>query len=134
MIKMHYERTKTPVIGMAGIIFFRTTMLRDIVNFYVNEMGLRVWLEQAECVILSHGNLLLGFCERDSPETEGMITLFYPAKENVDTMYNQLKHISTSKPVENDKYQIYQFFAEDPEGRALEFQAFLHPIEPVGFF
>lgn len=119
---------------MAGIIFFRTTMLRDIVDFYVNEMGLRVWLEQAECVILNHGNLLLGFCERDTPETEGMITIFYPAKEDVDIMYNQLKHIATSKPVENDKYQIYQFFAKDPEGRALEFQAFLHPIEPVGFF
>ncbi|TFG31508.1 VOC family protein [Candidatus Thorarchaeota archaeon] len=119
---------------MAGIIFFRTTMLRDIVDFYLNEMGMHIWLEQAECVILNHGNLLLGFCEGDVAETEGMITLFYPEKEDVDVKYNQLKQISTSEPRKNDKYQIYQFFAEDPEGRALEFQAFLHPIEPVGFF
>ncbi|TFG98597.1 VOC family protein [Candidatus Thorarchaeota archaeon] len=119
---------------MAGIIFFRTTMLQDIVNFYVNEIGLHIWLEQAECVILNHGNLLLGFCERETPETEGIITLFYPTKEDVDVMYDQLKHISTSEPIENDRYEIYQFFGEDPEGRALEFQAFLHPIEPVGFF
>ena len=55
---------------LAGIIFFRTTMLRDIVDFYVNEAGMHIWLEQAECVILNHGNLLLGFCERDDSETE----------------------------------------------------------------
>ena len=109
-------------------------MLRDIVDFYVSEIGMHVWLEQTECVILNHGNLLLGFCERASPETEGMITFFYPEREDVDVMYDQLQNISTSEPVENEEYQIYQFFAEDPEGRALEFQAFLHPIEPVGFF
>lgn len=119
---------------MAGIIFFRTTMLQDIVDFYVNEAGMHIWLEQAECVILNHGNFLLGFCERDVPETQGCITLFYPTKEDVDVMYDQLKHISTSEPVVNDRYEIYQFFTEDPEGRTLEFQAFLHPIEPVGFF
>ena len=134
MIKKRLEKIRTQVYGMAGIIFFGTTILQDIVDFYVNEIGMHVWLERAECVILNHGNLLLGFCERDSIETEGMITIFYPSKEDVDVMYEQLKPISTSEPVENDKYQIYQFFAEDPEGRALEFQAFLHPIEPVGFF
>jgi hypothetical protein len=49
-------------------------------------------------------------------------------------MYDQLKQISTSEPAVNEKYQIYNFFTKDPEGRTLEFQAFLHPIEPVGFF
>jgi len=119
---------------MAGIIFFKTTMLQDIVDFYVNEAGMHIWLEQAECVILNHGNFLMGFCEREESETEGCITLFYPSKEDVDVMYNQLKHISTSEPEVNERYQIYNFFTKDPEGRTLEFQAFLHPIEPVGFF
>lgn len=118
---------------MAGIVFFRTTMLEDIVDFYVNELGMHVWLEQSDCIILSHGNLLLGFCARESAEIEGMITLFYPTKDDVDVMHSLLRHIATAEPSENEKYQIYQFFAEDPEGRALEFQAFLHPIEPVGF-
>lgn len=118
---------------MPGIVFFRTTMLENIVDFYVNELGMYVWLEQSDCVILNHGNLLLGFCERESAELEGMITLFYPTKEDVDAMYDMLKHIAKTEPFENKKYQIYQFFAEDPEGRALEFQTFLHPIEPVGF-
>ena len=119
--------------GLAGIVFFRTTMLQEIVEFYVSDVGMHVWLEQEDCIILSHGNLLLGFCQRETSEVEGMITFFYSAKEDVDAMYSMLSHIATSQPTTNEKYQIYQFFALDPENRALEFQAFLHPIEPIGF-
>jgi hypothetical protein len=54
-----------------------------------------------------------------------MITFFYPTKEDVDAIYDMLKHISTSEPKVFEKYEIYQFFAQDPEGRAIEFQAFL---------
>lgn len=118
---------------MAGIVFFRTTILQEIVEFYVTDVGMHVWLEQEDCIILSQGNLLLGFCHGESPEIDGMITFFYPDKEDVDAMYDLLSHIATSHPEMNEKYQIYQFFAEDPEGRTLEFQAFLHPIEPIGF-
>jgi hypothetical protein len=121
------------VCGLAGIVFFRTTMLQEIVEFYVTDVGMHVWLEQEDCIILSHGNLLLGFCHRETPEVDGMITFFYPTKEDVDAMYGMIDHIATSQPTLNEKYQIYQFFAQDPEGRALEFQAFLHPIEPIGF-
>jgi hypothetical protein len=121
------------VCELAGIVFFRTTMLQDIVEFYVSDIGMHVWLEQDDCIILSHGNLLLGFCHRETPEVDGMITFFYPAREDVDAMYGMLSHIAPSQPTVNEKYQIYQFFVQDPEGRALEFQAFLHPIEPIGF-
>ena len=92
---------------------------------------MEVWLEQPDCIILQHGNLLLGFCQRDSAEVDGMITFVYDRKEKVDLMYNRLEDIATGPPKENAKYQIYQFFAEDPEGRALEFQVFLHPTKPV---
>jgi hypothetical protein len=121
------------VCGLAGIVFFRTTMLQEIVEFYVSDIGMHVWLEQDDCIILSHGNLLLGFCHRETSEVDGMITFFYPEKEDVNAMYGMLSQIATSQPALNEKYQIYQFFAQDPEGRALEFQAFLHPIEPIGF-
>ncbi|MHA2025579.1 MAG: VOC family protein [Candidatus Thorarchaeota archaeon] len=121
------------VSKLAGIVFFRTERLEEIVNFYVNDVGMHIWLEQEDCTILSHGNLLLGFCNRDLAEREGMITFFYPTDDDVDMMYKMLEHIATTEPVENKRYQIYQFFAEDPEGRSLEFQAFLHPVEPIGF-
>lgn len=121
------------VSKLAGIVFFRTTMIEQIVDFYVSDIGMHIWLEQEDCTILSHGNLLLGFCHREVAELEGMITFFYPTEADVDTMYKMLEHIATSEPVMNERYHIYQFFAEDPEGRALEFQAFLHPVEPIGF-
>jgi len=121
------------VSKLAGIVFFRTEMLEEIVNFYVNDIGMHIWLEQEDCTILSHGNLLLGFCHRDIGEREGMITFFYPSEDDVDMMYKMIERIATTEPVVNERYQIYQFFAEDPEGRALEFQAFLHPVEPIGF-
>lgn len=118
---------------MSGIVFFRTTQLMSIVDFYVNEIGMRIWLEQEDCTILSHGNLLLGFCQRDTADLEGMITFFYPDPSDVDEMYDLLGDIATDEPSTNEKYQIYQFFAEDPDGRVLEFQAFLHEIEPLEF-
>jgi histidyl-tRNA synthetase len=36
---------------------------------------------------------------------------------------------AVSSPRENSKYRIYHFYARDPEGRSIEFQSFLHPID-----
>jgi hypothetical protein len=99
-----------------------------------------VWIEQKGCTILNHGNLLLGFCQKDVCETEGVITFFSEAREDVDKMYSELQDIATTMPVENDTYKIYQFYATykiyqfyatDPEGRTLEFQSFLHQLKPI---
>lgn len=114
---------------MGGIIFFKTQNFEHIKDFYISRLGMTVWLEQTDCVILKHGNLLLGFCERDESEIAGMITFFYENKEDVDRMYQQLEERALGEPKVNDKYHIYQFLAEDPESRLLEFQAFLHPVE-----
>ncbi len=116
---------------MAGIIFFRTKNLDETTRFYTEKIGMTVWLEQKGCTILYHGNLLLGFCQKVVSETEGVITFFYETREDVNRMYSDLQDIATTKPVENDTYQIYQFYARDPEGRTLEFQSFLHALKPI---
>ncbi|MFX0053967.1 MAG: VOC family protein [Promethearchaeota archaeon] len=116
---------------MAGIIFFRTKDLDTIIQFYTERLGMIVWLEQKGCTILNHGNLLLGFCQKDVCESEGVITFFVEDKEEIDTIYNDLQDIATTLPVENHLYKIYQFYALDPEGRTLEFQSFLHELEPI---
>ncbi|MHA2378134.1 MAG: VOC family protein [Candidatus Thorarchaeota archaeon] len=116
---------------MAGILFFKTKMLDGIVRFYLDRTGMTIWLQQKDCVILSHGNLLIGFCQRDRSETEGMITLFYHSRDEVDKIFTRLRDVATTKPKEDSRYHIYQFFAVDPEGRALEFQTFLHPLQPL---
>jgi len=114
---------------MNGIIFFRTTHLGDIVDFYIQKLYMSVWLQQEDCTILQKGNLLLGFCQRDAADTQGMITLFTDNRDDVDDLYNSLKDISDSLPKMNDKYGIYHFFARDPEGRAIEIQWFGYPLQ-----
>ena len=79
------------MIKMSGIVFFKTKILEKIVEFYINEIEMSIWLEQKDCTIIKHGNLLLGFCQRDTPDIEGMITFFYPTREEVDKMYEKFK-------------------------------------------
>ena len=114
---------------MSGIIFFKTRILEEIVDFYIKEIGCQKWLDQKDCSILRSDNLLLGFCQRDECDLNGIITFFFKTRQEVDWIYVQLKSIADSPPKENEKYQIYNFFARDPEGRLVEFQSFNHPID-----
>ncbi|MDW7679864.1 MAG: hypothetical protein SCK70_04830 [bacterium] len=47
----------------------------------------------------------------------------------MDETYSKLHKIATSAPRINPQYQIYHFFAQDPEGRILEFQHFFQKID-----
>jgi len=80
--------------SMSGIIFLRTKNLNSVVDFYVSEVGATVWLDQTACIIVKHGNLLLGFCQSETSDCELMITFFYPHKAEVDRMYQNLKEIA----------------------------------------
>jgi nitroreductase len=115
---------------MAGIVFCGSRKLQEIKNFYANIIGCRVWLEQQDCIILQHDNFLLGFCNRENAENTGIITFFYNSPVSVDRIYSKLKESAEGSPVLNKKYNIYHFYAADPEGRRLEFQYFEHPIPP----
>lgn len=114
---------------MSGIVFFKTQILDELKTFYTSQVGCEVWLEQADCILLRHGNMIFGFHHQDEADTGAMITFFYESKDAVDQMYKKFKDIADSKPAANAKYDIYHFFARDPEGRMIEFQWFDHPIE-----
>ena len=117
-----------------GLIFLKTRDRQSLVRFYVETIQMKVWLEQPDITILSHGNFILGFHHRpdQEPETSGMYTFVYPSKEEVDAMYQKFQRTTADGPPRiNERYRIYQFFAKDPEGRQLEFQAFLHPLQVV---
>ena len=118
-------------IEMPGIVFFKTKILETLTKFYTERIGMETWLQQPGCTVFRKDNLLVGFCQRDEAETEGMLTFFFETAEKVDAVYSELVDIASGNPTENKKYSIYQFFAEDPEGRALEFQAFLHDVKPL---
>lgn len=113
---------------MAGIVFLGTKRLAEVVRFYCDRVGMTVWLEQADCTILQHDNLLVGFCQRDTADTCGIITFYYPTRGDVDRMYEKFRAEAKTTPRVNEKYRIYNFFASDPEGRTIEFQTFLDPV------
>jgi 8-oxo-dGTP pyrophosphatase MutT (NUDIX family) len=122
---------------LGGLIFLKTNIRNTLVDFYAQRIGMSPWLEQPNISIMKHGNMILGFhqitkkSDMGHPDLHGMITFVYPSTEQVDEMYQKLLDIADGKPRYNDRYRIYQFFAYDPEGRNLEFQAFLHPLMEV---
>lgn len=113
---------------MAGIVFLQTQDLKKIKAFY-SDIDSEIWLDQGDCIIFRHDNFLFGFCQRDQVSNDGLLTFFYQNKQEVDDVYDKLQKWATSKPLTNEKYNIYNFFANDPDGRKVEFQAFLHNID-----
>jgi nitroreductase/catechol 2,3-dioxygenase-like lactoylglutathione lyase family enzyme len=115
---------------MSGLIFLPTSNLPAAITFYKSKLGMDLWLDQGDCAVMQYGNLLLGFCERSGGPFEGIITLFYETREEVDATHQTLQDLAEGPPKENEAYRIYHFFARDPEGRQLEFQTFLHDLSP----
>ncbi|MFW5922687.1 MAG: VOC family protein [Halodesulfurarchaeum sp.] len=116
---------------MTGIVFFGSETREDTVAFYTERVGADVWLEQSGCTILQYDNLLFGFCDREPAETSGVVTFVTENRDGVDAFYEELSDRARAEPEVNEEYDIYQFFAEDPEGRTVEFQTFLHETDPI---
>jgi hypothetical protein len=110
---------------MDGIVFFRTERLEAVVAFYTETVGADVWLEQPDCTILEVDDFRFGFCDREEAETDGILTFVVDSRERVDLLYDRL-HAVADEPRYNETYDIYRFFAEDPEGRTVEVQVFEH--------
>jgi nitroreductase len=115
---------------MSGIVFYKTRNLGEIARFYQEKIGMELWLDQGACRVLRFGGLLLGFCEGGEAETGGVITFFYDRRLGVEAMYEKMKDHAKGEPALNEKFRIYHFYTEDPEGRTLEFQHFEHPLRP----
>jgi predicted lactoylglutathione lyase len=116
---------------MAGIVFVRTHALAPLREFYLETMGMSVWLEQPGIAILSHENMLVGLQEADTTDRDSLLTFWFRSREEVDAMFERVRASALSPPRVNEQYQIYNFFATDPDGRRLECQAFLHPTPAV---
>ncbi len=113
-----------------GIVFFKTNRLATLEDFYIEEIGCELWLDQGACKIFQHGNMLFGFCKSEEVDLEGTITFFYPDREQVDRMYQKLEDVALNPPKINEKFNIYNFYARDPEGHLIEFQSFNHELKP----
>lgn len=113
---------------MTGIVFYRTADRARTVEFYQERLGFEEWLvQEGGCIILRRDNLLLGFCDGDETEDEGIVTVVVEDRAAVDRIYEELSEIARGTPETNEVFDIYQFFARDPDGRTVEVQTFLHP-------
>lgn len=115
-----------------SIIFFGCQDLRRIREFYGEFLEFSLYKDQGSCLIyeLPGGNYL-GYCqhlEKQIAEKSPIITLLCDTKSEVDEFYHFFKQADRSldqPPRVNEKYNIYHFFARDPEGYPLEIQCFL---------
>ncbi|SDJ68453.1 hypothetical protein SAMN05216226_107104 [Halovenus aranensis] len=113
---------------MSGIVFFSTEQREAVVEFYTETVGASVWLEQPDCTILDYDGFRFGFCQRETTDDCGILTFVFDDKAGVDEAHEAVGDAATETPHENETYEIYQFFAEDPDGRTAEFQTFLHDL------
>ncbi|UWG47162.1 Uncharacterized protein HSRCO_0874 [Halanaeroarchaeum sp. HSR-CO] len=116
---------------MSGIVFFGSERYESITAFYVDVLDATVWLEQPACTILASDGFRFGFCDREAADTAGILTFVTETRAGVDAYYNRLEGRARGPPSVNEEYDIYQFFATDPEGRTVEVQTFLHETPPV---
>ncbi len=110
---------------MDGIVFYGTERREEIVEFY-RSLGASVWLEQPDCTILRAGGFRFGFCAREAADTDGILTFVFEDRAGVDDAHDRLADQAEEPPQYNERYEIYQCFATDPEGRTVEFQTFEH--------
>lgn len=108
----------------SGIVFFATENHDAVVEFYADLVGATVWKDQPGCTILERGDFRFGFCERDATDDCGILTFVYEDRDAVDELYRTVGDAAEGPPAYNETYDVYQFFATDPDGRSAEFQTF----------
>lgn len=116
------------------ITFLPTADLAACAQFYETVLLLPLVVDQGTCRIYQvAGGGYLGFCRSDSaPPADDRLILTFVC-EDVDSWHARLtaQGVATDGPPrENEQYQIYHFFARDPDGYRLEVQRFLHPFPP----
>jgi catechol 2,3-dioxygenase-like lactoylglutathione lyase family enzyme len=112
------------------ITFLRTRDLDATTDFYTRVLGLRLALDQGTCRIFAiRPGAYIGFCHNENlgeiPEV--VLTLVV---EDVDAACVLLEEQGAAieiRPRYNPTYNIYQFFARDPNGYLIEVQRFLDP-------
>jgi hypothetical protein len=114
----------TADVDAGGIVFFRSEAHDEVVEFYTGRLDADVRLSQPDCTILDYEGFRFAFCDREDAEVCGTLTFVVPSREAVDEAFERLEDRAVDRPRHNETYAIYQFFAEDPEGRTVEIQSF----------
>ena len=115
------------------VAFYPCSDLAASRDFYERDLGLQLARDQGSCLIFKVTALgYIGFCQHEGelPQHDGLILTF--VSEAVDEVYKRFKslNIETEAPPKlNEAFQIYHFFARDPDGYRVEVQRFLERLE-----
>lgn len=105
------------------IHFYKVDDLQKAQDFYQNILGWTLYKDQGLCHIYDINHLgKIGFCTHHPKQKNEStcITFVYDTKKEVDAMYGKLKDVvSCEEPHVNEQFQIYQFFAKDPNNLTL---------------
>ncbi|MEF3274104.1 MAG: VOC family protein [Chloroflexus sp.] len=117
----------------AAITFVPVTNLQVSAACYGGALGLPLVLDQGGIHIyrVTRGGYL-GLCQQNQPSIADDRLILTIVTADVDVVYQRLiaAGIATDGPPRvNSRYQIYHFFARDPDGYRLEVQRFLHPFD-----
>ena len=112
------------------ITWVYTDNLEHTSNFYENDLGLKLVLDEGAARLFQVSSTAqIGVCtafeDRAVEPKGGMITL---VTNQVDEWYSQLSSkgvVIKSPPHVLEKFNIYTFFLEDPNGYMIEIQQFL---------
>jgi catechol 2,3-dioxygenase-like lactoylglutathione lyase family enzyme len=115
----------------SGITFLPVRDLDATRVFYVDKLGLREVLDQGVCAIFEvRPRCYWGFCSHIEPMADSNRVILTLVTDFVDEVYDEFvrKDINTDgKPRLNERFQIYHFFATDPDGYRIEVQQFRDP-------
>ena len=114
------------------ITFLPVADLARSAQFYELVLLLHPVLDQGGIRIFRvAGGGYLGLCQSDAPLAADDRLILTFVTEQVDEWHTRLEAQGVptdGPPRENARYQIYHFFARDPDGYRLEVQRFLHPF------
>lgn len=105
-------------------------------RFYHEVLGLELALDQGPARIYrTAGNSFIGLCRAFADRTvEPKGNLITLVTHEVDAWYARLTAAGVptrGAPARHEAFDIYAFFAEDPNGYLIEFQQFLDPAWPA---
>lgn len=113
------------------VVFLSVMDLEKSSMFYGGKLGLRLARDQGSCRIFHlSGSSYVGVCQGSKPRKQDGLTLTM-VSDDVDGWYNRLQGQDVNimhPPRLNEKYQIYHFYLEDPDGYIIEIQKFVDPL------
>ncbi len=114
------------------IVFVPVADLHRSAAFYELVLLLPMVLDQGGIKIFrGAGGGFLGLCQSEAPLAADDRLIFTFVTDHVDEWHDRLvaQGVPTDgAPRENERYQIYHFFARDPDGYRVEIQRFLPPF------